>query len=146
MESSRALIVGGSVMLAGFALYLFWKRSSSIAVVKVDTSKMDALFPSGKPASHLLLNLFEMACQSFGGLTADQKVSQQVAATLYALFKQTKEGDADDFENNEKRAPGPKYGVWLQQKGKGETQCMKEYICLVAELDPHFNETVRNVA
>ena len=39
-----------------------------------------------------------------------------------------------------------KYGVWLQQKGKAKLQCQKEYILLLAQHDPFFNETVQAVA
>ena len=36
--------------------------------------------------------------------------------------------------------------MWLQQAGKSDMQCMKEYVLLVGQLDPHYNETVRGVA
>lgn len=32
--------------------------------------------------------------------------------------------------------------MWLQQSGKDEEQCLREYILLVAQTDPIFDETV----
>lgn len=42
--------------------------------------------------------------------------------------------------------PPEKYHVWLQQKGKDQSQCIREYCLLVATVDVQFNETLKAVA
>ena len=87
-----------------------------------------------------------LAKQSFGNAMSEKKLSHEIAATCYSLYKQATDGDADDFEENELQTTPERYQVWKQQDGKNEMQCLKEYIILMGQVDPHFNETVKNVA
>ena len=73
------------------------------------------------------------------------KANNQVAMTLYSLFKQQKDGDADEFERNKQNTKPERYAVWLQQVGKSDLQCQKEYILLVGQCDKQFNEQVKGV-
>ena len=77
---------------------------------------------------------------------SEKKLSHEIAATCYSLYKQSTDGDACDFEENELNTTPERYQVWKQQDGKSEMQCLKEYIILMGQVDPHFNETVKNVA
>ena len=77
---------------------------------------------------------------------SEKKLSHEIAATCYSLYKQATDGDAEDFEENELQTTTERYQVWKQQDGKNEMQCLKEYIILMGKIDPHFNETVKNVA
>ena len=76
----------------------------------------------------------------------DNKLNHEVASTLYSLHKQIHDGDAEDFDDNIVNTQPERYNVWLQQSGKSEMRCIKEYIILIGQFDPHFNETVKNVA
>jgi len=49
-----------------------------------------------------------------------KKATVKQASTAYSLYKQIKEGDADEFANNETSTPPEKYNVWLQQAGKSD--------------------------
>lgn len=115
--------------------------ASSVKVIRVDTAPLDKITNEG-----LLNNLFMLAQQAFDSLMKDGKANNLQAATLYSLFKQHKDGDADEFEKNKQTTTPERYNVWLQQSGKSDSQVMKEYILLVGQLDIHFNETVRGVA
>jgi acyl-CoA-binding protein len=48
-----------------------------------------------------------MACSVFAGskldMHRDEALFEKQALTLYSLYKQCKEGDADEFESNRKR-------------------------------------------
>ena len=77
---------------------------------------------------------------------SEQKLSHEIAATCYSLYKQATDGDAEDFEENQLNTTPERYQVWKQQDGKSEMQCLKEYIILMGKVDPHFNETVKNVS
>ena len=94
----------------------------------------------------LLQNLYLLAQQTFGNALQDKQLTHEVASTVYSLYKQIEEGDADDFDGHKKKTQPERYNVWLQQSGKEELKCIKEYVILVGQIDPHFNETVRNVA
>ena len=94
----------------------------------------------------LVSNAFMLASQAFDNLLRDGKASEQVALTLYALFKQINSGNADEFEDNKTKTDPAKYAVWLQQLDKSGVQCMKEYIILVGQCDIQFMETVKGVS
>jgi len=40
----------------------------------------------------------------------------------------------------QEETPAEKYEMWLQQKGKPELQCMKEYILLIAKFDQYTDQ------
>ena len=48
----------------------------------------------------LIRNLMELAKQSFGNAMSEKKLSHEIAATCYSLYKQATDGDAEDFEEN----------------------------------------------
>jgi len=60
----------------------------------------------------LIRNLFQMACSVFAGSKldahSDEALFEKQALTLYSLYKQCKEGDADEFESNRKRTDANK--------------------------------------
>ena len=66
----------------------------------------------------------------------DGKANEQVAMTLYSLWKQYHEGNADEFEDNKQKTDAIKYAAWVQQVEKPGWQCQQEYIILVAQCDP----------
>ena len=41
-----------------------------------------------------------------------------MAATLYSLYKQQHDGNADEFEKNKEKTKPERYAVWLQQADK----------------------------
>ena len=65
--------------------------------------------------------------------------------TLYSLYKQVKEWDADEMPMAEEETPKDKYKMWLQQKGKPEIQCMKEYIVLISQHDVYTQQILEQV-
>jgi acyl-CoA-binding protein len=75
-----------------------------------------------------------------------KKATVKQASTAYSLYKQIKEGDADEFANNKTSTPPEKYNVWLQQAGKSDKWCMLEYIVLTASVDETFDKLVKEVA
>ena len=76
----------------------------------------------------------------------DGKANNQVALTLYSLYKQYNEGNADEFEDNKRKTKPERYAAWVQQVEKSGLQCQREYIILVAQCDAQFMETVKGVA
>lgn len=68
----------------------------------------------------LLENMYQLAKQAFEGVMRDNKANEQVAATLYSLFKQAQEGNADEFDKNKLNTKPERYAVWLQQADKDE--------------------------
>ena len=84
----------------------------------------------------LLQNIFEQACITFGKLMKEGKVNdKQIQLTLYSLFKQANEGNADEFKKNKKKSDPINYAAWLQQVEKSHDQCIKEYVILVGQCD-----------
>lgn len=128
--------------LVGYAVYKVIKnrKIDSLTVIKVDTKLIDHVTDT-----KLLENLFTLAGQAFDNIMKEGKANEQVAMTLYSLFKQNKDGDADEFEKNKQNTKPERYAVWLQQAGKSVEQCYKEYIILVAQIDKQYNETVNGV-
>ena len=76
----------------------------------------------------------------------DGKANEQVALTLYSLFKQINSGNADEFQDNKTNTDPIKYAVWAQQTEKSSFRCQLEYIILVGQCDIQFMETVKGVA
>ena len=115
-QNNAGILVGGALVVLGgliAAAYIYKSRKArTIQVVVVDTERKTDLLPllfifivflSSIALDHisepkLLTSLFEMACQSFASLSADKKVTEQQAATLYSLYKQKVSGDASEFE------------------------------------------------
>ena len=65
--------------------------------------------------------------------------------TLYSLFKQIKDGNADEFMKNKEVSKPEQYAVWLQQADKPDLLCKKEYILLAAQCDSQLKEMVKGV-
>jgi ankyrin repeat protein len=42
-----------------------------------------------------------------------KSATHQQASTAYSLYKQIKEGDADEFARNKENTPPEKYNVWI---------------------------------
>ena len=61
----------------------------------------------------LIYNLFLLAQQAFDNIMKDGKANHRQAATLYSLFKQYKDGDADEYERNKTTTKPERYSVWL---------------------------------
>ncbi len=95
-------------------------------MIRVDTKPLDHIVDT-----NLLDNLYLLAKQAFGNILNEGKAPDVVGATLYSLFKQIEEGDADEFAKNKENTDPLKYGVWVQQAGKDEYSCKREYILLV---------------
>ena len=57
----------------------------------------------------LIRNLMALAKQSFGNAMSEKKLSHEIAATCYSLYKQATDGDADDFEENELQTTTERY-------------------------------------
>ena len=79
-------------------------------------------------------NLFEAAKRDVESLK--ERPSNETLLLLYALYKQSTEGD-----NNNENPQNPfdfvakaKYEAWISQKGKSSDQAMQEYIDLVDRL------------
>ena len=119
----------------------FFAKLRGYKVMQVQTTALDKI-----KDDTLIENLFKLADQAFQSGKADKKFPQEVSMTCYSLFKQINSGDADEMEKNAKDMPTEKYGLWLQQAGKTKLECQKEYIVLVGQHDPHFNETVKGVS
>ena len=79
-----------------------------LKLIKVDTKMLDHVTDQT-----LLSQVFESAGLAFGNLVKDGKANESVRLTLYSLYKQAKEGNADEFEKNKNRDP-IKYAAWLQ--------------------------------
>ena len=89
------------------------KIGQSMKVIQVDTKLLDHV-----SNEKLLSNLFLLAAQAFDNLMKDGKASNQVALTLYSLYKQYNEGNADEFEDNKKKTKPERYAAWIQQVEK----------------------------
>jgi len=95
-------------------------------VIHVDIAAFDKITDE-----KLVENLYLLAQQAFENIMRDKKANEQVAATLYSLFKQIRDGNADEFEKNKENTKPERYAVWLQQVDKDADRCMKEYVLLV---------------
>ena len=137
------ILAAAGLTLMGYLVYNRYKKSviDGLVVLKVDSRLLDNV-----KNEQLITNLFLLSQQAFDNLIKDGKANEQVALTLYSLFKQQKDGNADEFEKNKTQTKPERYAVWLQQADKGEIQCIKEYIILVGQCDAQFNETVKSVA
>ena len=104
-------VMAVGLISAGVYTIIKAKRATSLEVIKVDTSML-----KGIRDETLLNNLFIKACETFSKkLEAnDPKVTHQIASTCYSLYKQIKEGDADEFDRNKATTAPEKYHVWLQ--------------------------------
>lgn len=78
-------------------------------------------------------------------LIATQKLPSKVGTmesrgrlTLYSLYKQINESDADEVPGNRDVTSKVKYNAWLQQKGKDVDRCMMEYVAVFARYDRQF--------
>ena len=68
--------------------------------------------------------------------------------TMYSLFKQIEEGDADALGEDEDlidQSQNEKKAVWLQQKGKSKQDCMKEYIILISNHSQELKNSLEQV-
>lgn len=74
-----------------------------------------------------------------------QTVDARGKLTLYSLYKQINEGDADDTHENEEQMEPVKYQAWLKQKGKQVEQCQMEYIAVFAEYDAEFKAILTQI-
>ena len=61
----------------------------------------------------LIDEMFYMAATAFNKIMGEGKANEQVAMTLYSLFKQQKDGDADEFERNKETTKPERYAAWL---------------------------------
>ena len=114
ITQNKALVVTASAIgigLLGYCAYNFIKRRkiASLTVIKVDSTPLDAV-----KDVRLIENLFLLAQQAFDNIMKEGKANNQVAMTLYSLFKQQKDGDADEFERNKQTTKPERYAVWLQ--------------------------------
>jgi hypothetical protein len=71
-----------------------------------------------KPLSHikneaLIHGLFVKACEEIQRYLWEKKLSERLASTAYSLYKQIKEGDADEFEKNKTTYAPEKYNMWI---------------------------------
>ena len=152
-ESQKFLVVAaGSLIFVYALLYIIGvvfqrqtmqliQRVRGFKVLTVNTASLDWITDED-----LIENLFALPGQSFESAAQDKKLPDEVSLTLYSLFKQIKQGDADEYAKNKQNTPVVKYNVWLQQAGKTKLQCQKEYVILLGQHDPYFNETVKAVA
>ena len=122
----------------GFVIYRSIKSRRS-RVIQIDAKSLD------KTNETLIDEMFLVAANAFNKILQEGKANEQVAMTLYSLFKQQKEGDADEFANNKEKTKPERYAAWLQQSGKSDLQCKKEYILLVAQYDSSLKGTVDGV-
>ncbi len=100
-----AVAVG--VGIFGYFAYKTIKKSQS-TVIKVDASALD------KADETLIDDMFQIAAFNFGKLLNSGKASNQVAMTAYSLFKQQKDGDADEFDRNKEVTKPERYQAWDQ--------------------------------
>ena len=73
---------------------------------------------NSKPLDHitdtnLLDNLYMLSKNAFNNISNEGKAPDIVGATLYSLFKQAEEGDADEFAKNKEKTLPERYAVWL---------------------------------
>ena len=82
----------------------------------------------------LLNNLFEEAVINSKSLS--DKPSNEVLLQLYALYKQSTEGDihVDEPTNPFDFVAKAKYNAWDELKGKSKEIAMQEYVNLVTSL------------
>ena len=82
----------------------------------------------------LLNNLFEEAVINSKSLS--DKPSNEVLLQLYALYKQSTEGDihVDEPTNSFDFVAKAKYNAWDELKGKSKEIAMQEYVNLVTSL------------
>lgn len=79
-------------------------------ILKVDTS----IFDNYKPDSNMnIIRLFDLACDRIQVVIYQGKVDSQIMLTLYSLYKQVKEWDADEMPMAEEETPKEKYDMWL---------------------------------
>lgn len=78
--------------------------------------------------------LFDQAVINSKTLT--EKPANDVLLQLYALFKQSTQGDieAEPPSNQFDFIAKAKYGAWQELKGKSKDTAMQEYIALIAKL------------
>ena len=139
-------MIGTVLALSGIvALYLLQRRRkekslNDLKVLEVDISIMKDY----KPDSDInIIRLFDMACDRIQVVIYQGKVDTRTILTLYSLYKQVKEWDADEAPGAEEQTPPEKYRMWLQQKGKDEIRCMKEYIVLIAQFDKYTESVLK---
>jgi len=136
----------GCAAAAAIAYGVYWffkyekvKQARTIQVLVIKTTAIDNL------SQDKVTDLFNQACEVFNKALSKNATNQQ-ASTAYSLYKQIKEGDADEFDSNKTTTIPEKYNVWIQQAGKSDRQCMLEYILLTASLDDGFDKLVKHVA
>ena len=151
-ESQRFLVVAFCSVIFFLGLYFLigvvfqrktlqlLHRLRGIKVIKVNTAVLDRITDED-----LINSLFAISDQAFKNAIHDNKLTDEVKLTCYSLFKQIKQGDADENHRTKHETPTNKYNIWLQQAGKTKFQCQKEYITLIGQNEPHFNETVKAV-
>ena len=106
-------LFAGAACIAMAAIYYFKK----IAALK-HIQTMKVLTVDIKPLAHikdeaLIHGLFVKACEAFQRYLLGKKANHEHASTAYSLYKQIKEGDADEFEKNKTTCPPEKYNVWI---------------------------------
>ena len=107
MSDKFAKIAAGTLVCIAMGAFLYRSyRQRALTVLAVDTALLTDI--KGK----LLTSLFQMSCEVFAGSSLeepkDRGLFERQASTLYSLFKQIKEGDADDFEQNRARTTADK--------------------------------------
>ena len=99
-----------SVLSLGYLAVKKIKKSiaESIKVIQVETKLLDHI-----QNENLLNSLFLLAAQAFDNLMKEGKANNQVALTLYSLYKQKTEGNADEFEDNKLKTKPERYAAWI---------------------------------
>ena len=102
----RKILIGclGLVLLSAITYQL----SKSKILPVCNTSSLDKL------SQRQLLQLFDLAQDRIQLCIYRGKMDERTVLTLYSLYKQVKEWNADEMPNAENETPKEKYQMWLQ--------------------------------
>ena len=106
MKENFGKVVSGVLVAAGLLTVVYRllkaKKQQRLQVLRPSTERLQNV-----QDERLIRNLFQMACSVFSGSKldahSDEALFEKQAMTLYSLYKQCKEGDADEFDGNKKK-------------------------------------------
>ena len=116
-EGQKFLIVAicSTIFIYGLKILIgvVFKRNSmqlrGYKVLTLSTALLDNITDE-----KLIQNLFKIAMEAYEGAKLDKKeIPDDVSLTLKSLFKQIKEGDADETKRQKQKTDPDKYNIWL---------------------------------
>jgi ankyrin repeat protein len=120
MEVTPRIVFGAIVAFAAVGFFYLVKNEKKRQYTHIQVLSLEIKTLEPLKNETLVLGLFTKACDVFQKHLHGKKATVRQASTAYSLYKQIKEGDADEFANNKTNTAAEKYNVWLQQAGKSD--------------------------